>query len=270
MIKIKNKYFNTYPVVFHHNGRPSLFQHPSGVALKRKVFNYFSDGTLNTFRCRKSKTNYPIPAISNEFNELSKKITIFMVTNLKEKGSAARSLDYYNIPYTIGGKDIVHYSHLEKFKTLIDFIPSVETEYMILFDSDDVFVIDGLDQVVDTFEEEMDCKMLFNAEGWNYPKGLDKEQTEFELSVAPEDSPFKFLNSGVWIANTKFLKEHLQELSNLESYSPNDQGIFKRFYKMFYPKIKIDHKCKYFQSLPWTPWFEKHYPSRLDMEVEIS
>jgi hypothetical protein len=268
MIKIKNKYFNTCPVVFHHNGRPSRFNHPSGVSLKKEVFDYFSNGNRKTFKGRKERVRYPIPKKSDIYNDLSKKLTIFMVTNLKEKGSAARSLDYYNMPYTIEGRDIVKYANFEKFRKLVNFIPSVKTEYLMLFDSDDVFVIDGLEKVVDTFEEEMDCKMLFNAEAWNYPKG-DAEQKEFERLLAPEDSPFKYLNSGVWIANTVFLQKHLDTLIDLARSAPGDQIVFKKFYKILYPDIKIDHRCKYFQSLTWSNWLKDHYPSRMDLEIEV-
>jgi hypothetical protein len=268
MIKITNTYLNSCPVVFHHNGRPSRFNHPSGVSLKRKVFEYFSDGTGQTFRGRKEKTNLCLPKKSDTYNELSEKLTIFMVTNLEEKGSAARSLDYFNLPYTIVGSDIVNYTPFDKLNKLVEFIPKVETEYMMLFDTDDVFITDGLDRVVNTFEKEMGCKMLFNAECWNYPKG-DKEQTAFEEDVTSEENPFRYLNSGVWVANTEFLKSKIDVLEELKNYSHDDQAVFKRFYKMFYPDVKVDHNCKYFQSLTWSAWFEEHYPNRMDMEVTV-
>jgi len=267
MIKIKNKYFNSYPVVFHHNGRPSRFNHPSGKLIKKKVFDYFSDGSGDTFRGRKERVDYPIPKKSSEFNKISDKLTIFMVTNLVEKGSAARSLDYFNLKYKIEGKNIVKYTPFEKYKKLIDFIPTVKTKYMMLFDTDDVFIVDGLGSLVNNFEKEMDCKMLFNAECWNYPK-VDQEQTRFEEEVVLFNTPFKYLNSGVWISNVEFLKDKYEELLSLSSYN-DDQAIFKRFYKMFYPKVKIDYKCKYFQSLTWSKWFEDKCPGRLDLEVEI-
>ena len=269
MLKIKNTYFNSYPIIFHHGGYPPMFL--SWTDIKKQVFNYFSDGSNETFRGRKEKTDYPIPTLSNLSSELSNKLTVLIVTNFKEKGSAARSLDYFNYSYSLIGKDIIKFTFYEKYKEIINFISSVETKYLMLLDSDDVFIIDQLDNLVETFEKEMNCQMLFNASISNCPIEKNnivcKKQTEFEKSVVPEITPYKYLNAGIWIANVDFLKKTYKTLLKLGTDCFDDQAIFKKFYKIFYPEVKIDYSCKYFQSLRWSKELEEKYKMQLELEI---
>jgi len=268
MLKIKNTYFNSYPIIFHYNGNSHVFL--DKMFLKKQVFNYFSGGSNKTFRDRKENINYPIPTLSNLSSKLSNELTILIITNLKEKGSAARSLDYFNFPYTVVGQDIVQYTPYEKYKKIINFIDSVKTKYLMLLDSDDIFIIDGLNNLVENFEKDLNCKMLFNAEPWDWPIDnnlICQKQTEFENSVSPKNTPFKYLNSGVWIANVDFLKETYKTLVKLGSDCFDDQAIFKKFYKIFFPQVKIDHCCKYFQSLQWSKKFDEKYKIKFELEI---
>ncbi len=121
MVKIKNKFMNTYPVIFHHNGRPSLFRNSSAYTLKGKVFEYFSKGEDNGFfRGRKEKLNYCIPKKKKICDPVFNDLTVVMISNLEEYGSAARSLEYYGIPYTVVGKEISVFDGWEKFKKIIE------------------------------------------------------------------------------------------------------------------------------------------------------
>lgn len=268
MIQIKNKFFNTSPTFFHHNGRPSLFRYSPAFPLKAGVFKYMSNGTGQTFQGRKEKVDYLIPHKREIINEVSSKVTILMISNLKEYGSAARCLEYYGFLYTVIGKEISKFDGWEKFKKIVEFIPTVETEYLMILDSDDVFIVDGIEDLINNYEEEFHCKMLFNAEAWCFPKG-NQELRAFEEGVSPKDSPNKYLNSGVMIANVEFLKSIYDTMINIEPYSKIDQAVFKHLYKMYFPEIKIDHRCKYFQSVPWSGWLNKYYPGRMDLELVI-
>jgi len=268
VIKIRNKFLDSYPVIFHHNGRRNLFKNSSAYPLKGKVFEYFSEGEdTGFFMGRKEKLRYNIPKKKESCDPIFDDLTIVMISNLTEYGSAARSLEYYGIPYVVVGEEILKFDGWEKFKKVMEFIPTVKTKYLMLLDSDDVFIVDGMERVMN-YEKDMDCKMLFNAEGWSFPKGNTKID-EFEKSVIPKDVPFKHLNSGVWIANMEFLNSVYDVLAKIEPFAKDDGCVFKELYKMFYPQIKIDYECKLFQSVPWTPWFEQHYPGRMDMELII-
>ena len=271
MLKIKNTYFNSYPIIFHHHGyAPNDFLFLLGIDIKKQVFNYFSDGSNKTFRGRKEKVDYPIPRLSNLSSQFSNELTIFMINNLKEKGSAARSLDYFNFPYTVVGKDIVKFTFYKKYQEITNFIPSVKTKYLMLLDSDDVFITGQLDNLIETFEKDLNCKMLFNAGATDYPieeNIICKKQTEFENSLAPKNTLFKYLNSGVWIANVDFLKETYKTLVKLGSDCFDDQAIFKKFYNIFYPEVKIDYCCKYFQTLRFPNKFDEKYKMQLELEI---
>ena len=268
MIKVKNKFFNSYPIFFHHHGRPSRFINSVGFDIKKKLFEHISDGTGSTFYGRKEGIYHNIPKKATKINSISNKLTVLMVSNLEEYGSAARCLEYYGIPYVVVGDDITFFEGWVKFNKIIEFIPKVNTEYLLLLDTDDVFIVDGIEEFVNTYEERLDCKMLFNAEAWFFPKGNNSIR-EFEESKVLEDNPFKYLNSGVWIANTEFLKSVYSDLINIIPYAKIDQAVFKELYSLYYPKIKIDSQCIYFQSVIWSAWFEQAYPGAMDLELEI-
>ena len=69
-----------------------------------------------------------------------------------------------------------------------------------------------------------------------------------------------YLNSGLWIAKTKFLQEEflprlkilraMQDLNmSTQTYSGIDQSLFHYIYKDLHPRMKIDHSCKFFSVL---------------------
>jgi len=269
MIRVKNNFFNSYPVFFHHHGRPSRFRNSVGLDIKKKLFEYVSDGTGITFYGRKDGIHHQIPKKANELSLISNKITILMISNLEEYGSAARCLEYYGVPYVVVGEEIQVFGGWEKFKKIIEFIPSVDTEYLMLLDTDDVFIVDGIEHFVNNYEKQLGCKMLFNAEAWFFPQGSEVVRS-FEESKVAKHNPFKYLNSGVWIANTEFLKSIYQDLISIDSYSTIDQAIFKELYMKYYPDIKIDSGCVYFQSVIWSEWFENYYPGAMSLQLEIT
>jgi len=89
--------------------------------------------------------------------------------------------------------------------------------------------------------------MLFNGELVSYPK--NDEIALFERSCYHAESPFCYLNSGVWIARTEFLKEVIGDILSIRSSRPrSDQEIYRKLHKKYYPKIQVDSKCEIFQT----------------------
>ncbi len=239
-----------------------------GLGLKKLFFEKHGDADLGSFFGRKERHVYPRLPVAEARHPVNEKLTIFVVSNLRELGSATRCLDFYGVSYLRVGQHIVAFDGVTKLAAIIDFIPTVQTEYVMLIDSDDIFIpADRFSDLVANYEKEYQCKMLFQAESWCFPPG-DQQMCEFESGLVEVGNPYKHLNSGIWIAKTDFLQSLQAEIASIKPYVPGDQPVFKELYRRHHPEIKIDSQCKYFQSLAWSWWFETRYPGVLKLEVE--
>ncbi len=239
-----------------------------GLPLKKKAFEDLAKGyDGGKFKGRKEKTWYSTPPVSDTTDGISDQLTVFMVTNLEDPGSTAKCMDYYGVKYSLVGSEIDVFDGVRKLEEIIKFVPSVDTKYTMLLDSDDMFLTSNFTYLVETYEQTYNCKMLFQAEGWNFPRG-NVEMDKFERSVVSPSSPYKHLNSGAWISDTEFLQNAVKDMIAIVPHTPGDQPVFKELYKMYYPNIRIDSNCEYFQSLAWSPWFENRYPRALNLEYE--
>ena len=91
---------------------------------------------------------------------------------------------------------------------LRDSLNKIETEYIMGWDITDTFFTATPNEIVERFETEFDCEMLFNAEVVCYPAEASKLYESWSnYNSIVNNSPFKFLNSGLWIAKTDFCRE---------------------------------------------------------------
>ena len=115
----------------------------------------------------------------------------------------------------------------------------------ILFAVHDVLLLKDANGIIDAFENDFDCDMLFNGELISYPE--NEELANFEKSIYKE-SPFRYLNSGVWIAKTEFLNEVIGDILEFRSSRPkSDQEIYRKLHRKYFPRVQVDNKCKIFQ-----------------------
>jgi hypothetical protein len=305
--EVTNTYFNTNPVVFHQHGRPSLgMQMKSCTPSKYNSFEFkrlvmescCDDGKL--FKARKEtkfiKTNPNHPALKSyyaptptgtEDNKLNLQLDMFTVNNHNEHGSAVRQMRHFGMKVNILGQGITHYDHHVKIPLLIDYIPRIEKEYTMFFDSDDVHFSQGPLAILDSFKKLDDCKMLCNADAWFFPNGpiestkMKKWMSDTTNAEISKPTPYMYLNSGVWIAETKFLQEEflprlkilrsMQDLKmSTQTYSDIDQSLFHYIYKDLHPSMKIDHSCKLFQSWSWSSWCDEHYKGANSLTITES
>lgn len=276
--RVRNRVFGTYPSVFHHpgiiggSGPNNIY---GIVQLKKMFFDLIGDPSNGSFWDRKEKIRLNIPEVSSDqVSSTSNVITIIFVTNLKELGSAARSCDFFGIPYRILGQEISVWSNTLKLKLLRDEIPKIKTKYIMLLDSDDVFLIDNISHIVNTFELYFECDMLLNAAQNFWPKNwLKYEENEHEIYQFMNQignqigSRHKYMNSGAFIAKTIFLKEMLKELNIEEGPVPDDdQSLYILLYKKYYPRMQLDYNCRIFQcefdeelvvESPLLPWYKR-------------
>ena len=254
-MRVRNKSFGTYPTIFHHPGRIGDINgnRVSGIVkLKQRFFESIADpDNRREFFDRKEKIQLSVPRTPETSNPVSN-LSVVFVSNLKELGSSPRSLDHFGIPYFVLGKDIVEWSNAEKLRAIHEFLPEVETKYLMFLDSDDTFVISHLRYVVDLFEREFSCEMLINAAQNCWPPELFSDEfrecVDFAENVAEARlGSRKYINSGAWIARTSFYREFSEDL--LATKAPqegDDQGLFYILYKKYYPRILLDYRCQIF------------------------
>ena len=304
--EVTNNHFNTRPVAFHHNGRPSLVANmESCTPSKYNKFGFKAavmdacceDGKF--FKARKESkwlTTYhgedfqrdwpypdkcypaPTPAPLDN-NHLNRHVHLFTITNIDEHGSAVRQLRHFGMDVRVLGRNIRSYDHDLKIPLLIKHIPTIETDLTMFFDSDDIWFSSGnLKHLLQTFQKHKKCKMLCNADAWFFPKGSNEITNGAEMQswmqkvIADEGitTPYTYLNSGLWVAETKFLQEEFlprlkvlraaQDLNMYtQTYSDCDQSMFHYVYRDLYPDMQIDSTCSYFQPWNWSPWLEENY-----------
>jgi hypothetical protein len=227
MIKLKNNVFDTCPFIFHMNG--SYLKNPQGRRLRTQVFDYMKENEHGGDGGMRDTTYFICTSYGGRETTLEK------------------TLKYFKVPYVMKGRGTEGWKNTMKAGLLADYLPNINTKYTMGIDSHDVCLLRDGNDLIDTFEDNFDCDMLFNAELISYP--TNNELAEYERGIYREESPFCFLNSGVWIARTSFLKEVIGDILTIRSSRPrSDQEIYRKLHKKYYPKIKIDHRCKLFQT----------------------
>ncbi|NIQ15564.1 MAG: hypothetical protein GTO02_14550, partial [Candidatus Dadabacteria bacterium] len=122
--------------------------------------------------------------------------------------------------------------------------------YILSSDSSDVVVVGDLLNIVQKFES-FDCEMVFNAEKNIWPTDLSKNMIEFEKARAG-DYIFAFLNAGLWIGKTDFVKRVIREMFTYKFKTKHtmSEQIYYKFLQFHHPDdIKLDYKCQIFQNI---------------------
>jgi hypothetical protein len=239
---IRNILFNTTPTVVHDNGYSS------------DAVQAFFEGLCIEALPRLKSSQSPV-----------RDITFLTWRNYPVAGSFEQSLSSLGYSCTVLGQEIKRWSHIAKIELNRTALAKVDTEYVMACDAHDVIMLDDPSVVLDHFKSMPLCEMLFNAEKNHWPRGLPTKA--FEESVA--EKPFCYLNAGVWIARTAFAKA-LAEEAAVTMPPPgwdggwDDQGVYKLLYQKHYPAIRIDDRCRVFQTLrddSSVDWFLHHDPA---------
>jgi len=150
-----------------------------------------------------------------------------------------------------------------KFEMLHNYLNSgdCKTKYFMCLDAIDVIWVDEPQRVIDIFRS-YDCDALFmsthSTDGYNCMPNVKKWVDTINVRG-------RYLNSGVYIGRTSFVKKMIQEamkyalphgvtmddyrdyLSSQPKDYPKgsqDQDIFRYIEKKFYPQIKVDYDNK--------------------------
>ena len=149
-----------------------------------------------------------------------------------------------------------------KFEMILKYLNSgaCNTEYFLFCDAVDVVFIDDPQRIIDIFKS-FDCEALFMSTHSTDGYQCMPEVKDFADRI--NGGCNRYLNSGVYIGNTSFIKELFTEAINyctphgvimdeypsyLKSNPSNypvgsqDQDIFRFLEPKFYPRLKVDYK----------------------------
>ena len=150
-----------------------------------------------------------------------------------------------------------------KFEMLHNYLNSgdCETKYFMCLDAIDVIWVDEPQKVINIFNS-YDCDALFmsthSTDGYNCMPGVKKWVDTINVRG-------RYLNSGVYIGRTSFVKKMIEEamkyaiphgvtMDDYRDYlngqpkdyptGSQDQDIFRYIEKKFHPQIKVDYQNK--------------------------
>jgi len=212
---------------------------------KPNMFKQPSDLTIVTCRNEGTLEDRIIPHLSG-YEETS-----ILEDNMK----------YLGLDLVVLKDDRLPWRNTFKFEMLHKYLTSGKctTEYFVCLDAIDVIFVDNPQRVVDIFKSHK-CEALFmstnSLDGYNC-------MPEVKSWVDTINSKERYLNSGVYIGKTSFVKEMVEEaikyavpsgvtMDDYRDYlasepkdypkGSQDQDIFRYIERKFYPRMKVDYE----------------------------
>jgi len=135
--------------------------------------------------------------------------------------------DYYVIRYNSLDYNIVNESYYFKFtffriKEIISFIKEKilnNYEYFVLLDATDVGYVGGINKIGDIMDK-YNCNILFGSEKNLWPN----TDYSYLYDTKKIQTPYKFLNAGVFYAKPNYFISHIKDILNRELFGLCDQG----------------------------------------------
>ena len=116
-------------------------------------------------------------------------------------------------------------------------------QLVLLADAYDVLLSPDLQQVVTTYHQNWEGKILFGGEVRCWP------DASFELLYPPSTSQFRYLNSGAYIGRADAILTMLDEILGYASLLVSDQRAFTRYMLLHPDQVSIDEDAEVFRSL---------------------
>lgn len=223
---IFNKIFQQTPILAHAPGKIEF------IPLWHEINN---NSKIEKFECKKQDDLTIVTFNNGNYH------------NNKPTGTFEFCMSRNNLQYFVLGENIKNWKNKNKIDLLSDFINKIETKYILVADSSDVFLVNSTDTLIDKFLS-FNCNCVFNAEKIIWPPDMPKQIENFENSLFKNN----YLNAGLWIGKIEFIKTLLKFLKTIKvktTYKNSEQIYYKYAYLNFYPEIKVDFTSCIFQGL---------------------
>ena len=182
------------------------------------------------------------------------------LSGYEEQSILERNMEYLGMDLVVLRDARLPWRNTFKFEMLHNYLNSEKctTEYFMCLDAIDVIWVDEPQKVMDIFKS-FDCDALFmsthSTDGYSC-------MPEIKKWVDTINKLGRYLNSGVYIGKTSFIKEMIEETmkyaiphgvtmgeyhewlkTNPKDYpkGSQDQDIFRYIEKKFYPRLKVDY-----------------------------
>jgi hypothetical protein len=244
--KLHNKLYDTYPCVVHAQGAiehnpwwPIILKRVQNAPIQKPIpLNDLEIITYNSTHVREDGWNYPY----------------------KKLGNAEMSLNKLSVPFTVLGQNTTNWKNTLKPVLARQFLQNSKKKYVLSLDSSDVLVLQHPNKIVEFFKTQ-NCKILFNAEATPFSnmKGpIPDKWKQYEESLSQD--LFRYLNAGVWIAETEYAIQFTTQCINLDmpkliqdkqicpdAYHSEQSRVKCVFLNN--PFAKLDYKCQVFQTI---------------------
>lgn len=261
---LRNRMFDTTPGIIHANGMAA----DAPLAIIRKMgleyeftdpYNPAGPKKEDWFRVLSTGELLTVDSAKGIFDlgdtPLRSDIAIITWTDGNSRNILEYILNANRIPYHNLVKHGQSYQSMLKITATLEFLKSTDYKYIIGCDAKDVMFLQHPNLVVEKYVGSFpDQKMVINGELNDAPKFLTTFEHE---SYTHTNSPYRFVNSGVYIADRSFLIVFLEKCleyfnawvnSNVFSHM-QDQACFKLAYPDLYPTVKLDYDCNLLQTL---------------------
>lgn len=182
------------------------------------------------------------------------------LSGYEEQSILERNMEYLGMDLVVLRDARLPWRNTFKFEMLHNYLNSEKctTEYFMCLDAIDVIWVDEPQKVMDIFKS-FDCDALFmsthSTDGYSCMPDIKKWVDTINKSG-------RYLNSGVYIGKTSFIKEMIEETmkyaiphgvtmgeyhewlkTNPKDYpkGSQDQDVFRYIEKKFYPRLKVDY-----------------------------
>lgn len=161
--------------------------------------------------------------------------------------------------YLVGGKELVVWNNLQKFRICAELLATVDAEYVMGLDASDVLFLGDERAVVEKFRR-YGCDLLYNGERRffpDYPLPACQESKRFQDGVGRGE--FRFLNSGAWVGRAEFCRKFFGDCTAYRAWERfdtfghphlynSDQFVVGREFMRLHPQIQVDYGCEVFAN----------------------
>ena len=162
-------------------------------------------------------------------------------------------LRHIGVPCVVSGAGISNWINaIHKPKAIMAALTTIATEYVVYADSRDALLLKSPEELLDTYLADFSgYQLVFGADRVNFPPNRKLRLFEDSLPGAAE-SPFKYLNSGMWLGHTSFACSFFQRVLHehpLPEGPTSDQGLIRQLLPEFEGSIALDYRCRLFQNI---------------------
>lgn len=214
--------------------------------------NSFEISTAHFVGNQEMAQNYFYNLFKNQKIIKSDNLALLLIANKEclEKAQLVKQLNYNNIDYYCNEEAYntrpENWNNTKKLLWVAQTLEKIKEKYTLILDVRDIILTGDLDDRIIEGLNYYNCKALYNASENNYPN------TIYNKTDIASKYEFKYLNGGVCIGETDFLKSIYYEANEIQEKckekNKSEQFILRQVYNKN-KLINIDYERRYFAKI---------------------